>query len=450
VRWNKPGRLPRIPTGRGFAVTSASRISAGGTVAAVVICVAAGLLIGQSVLHGGNQTSRVGRPTRPALVTRTSARPSPTRPRAPSGAALARAVRHLMYAQHGIAASREYKTLMTPSPVVHFSRVKLDKSWVLGTTAIPVPAGTAAPPATALFLGHVRGTGWAVALSGTPAFAQMLKLGSGKVVTSAEARLLAQFSAVQAATGSGAVTAPGGATPLALPWGTGQSWRLGGVAGIRASAHAMASLVAFAGGDGRVRAAGEGRLYRFCGGRRDNALIEIIHADGSATQYGQLAGETTVVDGTLVARGAYLGMTGTTLACGGTVLRANAPATTGGKAGASPSPRASAAAGGAVAFAILKAGDAVTLNGVALGDWILHEQGAPPVVSAQRAKTHVVPGGLIKNFGLPAKPPAAKATARPSPSAGKSTAALPVLPVLPVADVKLPSLGVTARATAHH
>jgi hypothetical protein len=357
-----------------------------------------------------------------------------------------------MSAEHGIAASHEYRTLMTRAPLVHFSRVKLGKSWVLGTTAIPVPAGTAAPPVTALFLANVRGTGWAVALSGTPGFAQMLKLASGKVITPAEAQLLARFSAVEGAAGPGVPAPAGGATPLALPWGNGQSWRLGTTAGNQASPQAMASMVAFAGGDGRVRAAAPGRIYRFCGGRRGNALIEVIHADGSATQYGQLTGEATAADGTFVARGAYLGMTGTTLACGGAVLRADtAP---GGTASASPSPPPSAKTGGAVAFAVLKGGGAVSLNGVALGGWTLHEQGTPPMVSAQRAKTRVVPGGLMKNFGALAKPAAAKAAAiararrapRPTSSAGNSAA---VLLAAPVADVTLPSAAVRARAPAH-
>jgi hypothetical protein len=442
VRWNKPGRQSRIPTGRGFAVTSASRISAGGTAAAVVICVATGVLIGQSVLHSSNRTDRGRQSARPASVTQTSARPSPARPAAPSGVALARAVRHLMSAEHGIAASHVYRTLMISTPVVHFSRVKLAKTWVFGTTAIPVPAGTAAAPVTALFLAHVRGTGWAVALSGTPGFSQLLKLASGKVVSRAEAALLARFSAVQGATGPGMPARPGGATPLALPWGNGQSWRLGTPVGNRASPGALASIVAFAGGDGRVRAAAPGRLYRFCGGRRGDALLEIIHADGSAAQYGQLTGETTAADGSIVARGAYLGMTGTTLACGGAMLRASATAP-----------------GGAVAFAVLKGGGAVNLDGVALGGWILHEQGTPPVVSAQRAKARVVAGGLMKNFGVPAKPAAAKTAAgktaasvgrrRASPSsppAGNSAAALLTVPV---ADATLPSV-VRARAPAHH
>ena len=77
-------------------------------------------------------------------------------------------------------------------------------------------------------------------------------------------------------------------------------------------------MFAFSGGDGRVLAAGPGRLYRFCGGRGSNALIEIIHPDGSATEYYQLSAETRARDGSLVTAGTYLGRAGTSLACGGT------------------------------------------------------------------------------------------------------------------------------------
>ncbi|MGE5288126.1 MAG: hypothetical protein ACM3ML_13200 [Micromonosporaceae bacterium] len=404
MRWNKPGPSSRIPTGRGIAVTSASGISAAGAVAAVVICLVMGLLIGQSVLHGNTKPSGSG--ARPASATRTSARPSPTRKAAPTGKTLARAVRRLMAAKWGIAASHEYGTLMTRSPVVNFVRVKRNKTWVLGTTAIPLPPGTVAPAVTALFIAHVRRSGWDVALSGTPGFAHMLPLALGKVVTLGEAKLLARFSALQNARAAGR-----GATPLALPWVTGQSWRLGVVPGDRASERGTASIAVFSGGDGRVRAAGPGRLYRFCADRGHNALIEVIHSDGSATQYGQLGAQTRVVDGTFVARGAYLGMTGTSLACGGAAVRA--------KAG----PR-----GGAVAFAVLRGGSAVNLDGVTLGGWTLHEKGTPPVLSAQRAKTQVKPGGLMKNFGVAAKKaPAAKAkaTTKPGSSAGPSPAVSP-------------------------
>ena len=423
MRWNQPGRPPRIPTGRGIAVTSASGISAAGTVAAVVIVLVMGLLIGQSVLHGTNKAS--GSPTSPTSVTRTSARPSPTRKAALSGAALARAVRQLMAAKWGIAASHEYGTLMTRSPVVDFVRVKRNKTWVLGTTAIPLPPGTVAPAVTALFLAHALPSGWDVALSGTPGFAQILPLALGKVVTLGEAKLLARFSAVQAARPAGR-----GTTPLALPWGTGQSWRLGFVPGNNVSQQGTASIAVFSGGDGRVRAAGPGRLYRFCADRGHDALIEVIHSDGTATQYGQLAAETGVVDGTFVLRGAYLGTTGTSLACGGAAVR--------------PNGKAAGRGGGALAFAVLRGGGAVSLNGVALGGWTLLENGTPPVVSAQRAKTQVKPGGLMTNFGVPAKlAPAAKgkATRKPASFAGPSPA-VPPHPPAPKANVSisLPSL----------
>ena len=102
-----------------------------------------------------------------------------------------------------------------------------------------------------------------------------------------------------------------------LPWRAGQAWRL--VAAFSGSGNIRAaSMFAFSGGDGRVRAAGPGRLYRFCGGPGSDALLEVIDPDGSATEYYQLRAETRIADGSLVTAGTYLGMTGTSLACGGT------------------------------------------------------------------------------------------------------------------------------------
>ncbi len=437
MRRNKPGRVFRIPTGRGIAVTSAGRISAGGTVAAVIIVIGVGLIVGQSVLHG------VGRaftsPThRASAQPGASARRSPARrPAMPSAAALTGAVQHLMSAERGITASRDYGTLMTHRPVVQVTRTAGKGTWVLGSTAIPVPAGTAAPPSTALFLARVANGRWDVALSGGPGFSGLLALASGRVITASEAAALARFNAKQdthapagapagaaggggggagaGAAGAGGATggAAAGATPLALPWRAGQSWRLGAASGGRPSPQAAASLVAFAGGDGKVRAAAAGRLYRFCGKRGTDALIEIIHADGSATEYGQLAAETRTADGGFVAQGAYLGVIGSSLPCGGTLLGASSAAAT--RNGAAPP-------GHAVAFAVLGSGGAVDLNGLTIGGWILREHGVPPMVSAQHAAAQVKPGGLMKNFGASvARAASAKPTAGSSPSASATS-----------------------------
>ena len=151
-------------------------------------------------------------------------------------------------------------------------------------------------------------------------------------------------------------------------------------------------MLAFSGGDGRVRAAGPGRLYRFCGGPGRDALIEVIHPDGSATEYYQLSAETRIADGSLVAAGTYLGMTGTSLACGGTVPGPGpGPGNGTGKNGERP-------ALGAVSFAVLGTGGVMNLSGLTLGGWTFHQQATPPLAWAQRAAVRVMIGGLLEEF----------------------------------------------------
>ena len=160
-------------------------------------------------------------------------------------------------------------------------------------------------------------------------------------------------------------------------------------------------MLAFSGGDGRVRAAGPGRLYRFCGGPGSDALIEVIHPDGSATEYYQLRAETRIADGSLVAAGTYLGMTGTSMACGGTV-----PGPGPGRARVRPEHgrrQQDEQAGkqrrpGAVAFAVIGTGGVMNLVGLTLGGWTFHEQAKPPLVWAQRAAVRVTIGGLLMNY----------------------------------------------------
>lgn len=191
-----------------------------------------------------------------------------------------------------------------------------------------------------------------------------------------------------------------------LPWRAGQAWRL--VAAFSGSANLRAaSMLAFSGGDGRVRAAGPGRLYRFCGGPGSDALIEVIDPDGSATEYYQLRAETRIADGSLVVAGAYLGMTGTSLACGGTVPGLGpGPGNGTGKNASSPLP-------GAVSFAVIGTGGLMNLNGLTLGGWIFHERAKPLLAWAQRAAVRVAIGGLLKNFGVA---PPGTATTGPTPA----------------------------------
>ncbi len=171
-------------------------------------------------------------------------------------------------------------------------------------------------------------------------------------------------------------------------------------------------MLAFSGGDGTVLAAGPGRLYRFCGGPSSDALIEIIHPDGSATEYYQLRAETRAADGSLVTAGTYLGKAGTSLACGEAMPGPGpGPGTDKGAGRKTSGPLA-----GAVSFAVIVGGGAANLNGLTLGGWTFHQQADPPLMWAQRAAVRVTLGGLLKNFG---------ATAPGAPTPGPTPAPIP-------------------------
>ncbi|HUK70286.1 MAG TPA: hypothetical protein VLW50_16270 [Streptosporangiaceae bacterium] len=450
---SRPGGASRIPVGRGRAVAFAGRISAGGTAVAVVICLIAALIAGVSLSHGA-RTAAAPEPTRPAPASRPGSRPQPSpahRIATAIPAELTQAVRHMMSVQQGSAARRDYGTEVTDTPLVQMTRTSADRSWVFGTTVIPVPAGSAAPPWTALFVAHATGGRWDIALSGTPGFVPMLA--PATVLTAAEKQLFARFSVVQAPAASGpsaptvssapltpapggrgsasspvASSSPGGTSPspggasrapaapgasgLGLPWRAGQSWRLVAAFSGGGSGQTV-SMLAFSGGDGRVRAAGPGRLYRFCGGPGSDALIEVIHPDGSATEYYQLRAETRIADGSLVTAGTYLGRAGTSMPCGGTVPGPGPGPARGAGKGTSGRPRTPLP--GTVAFAVLGNGGVMNLIGLTLGGWTFHAQAKPPLVWAQRAAVRAMIGGLLVNHGA-ATPAAVTAAPSPAPS----------------------------------
>jgi len=427
--------MSRIPVGRGRAVTFASRISASGTAAAAIICLAGVLVAGNVALHKFRHAAAHApraAPATPTLSPRTSATPRPP-PRAPV-IALMSSVRRIMVAQQGEVALRDYGTPIVRQPMVELTRTARDRSWAFGTAVIPVPAGSAAPPQTALFVAHASGQLWRIALSGSAGFGELLRFAAGKVVTSAEASVLAKFSAAQAAQPSSGSSRAAGGSGLALPWRTGESWRLVAAFSGSDTGGTAASMLAFAGGDGRVRAAGPGRLYRFCGGQGSDALIEIVHSDGTATEYYQLRAETRVPDGSFVAAGAYLGMTGTSLNCGGTAAGPGVGASAG--PGAAPGAAAGAKGGlrsHVLAFAVIRGGRAMGLDGLVIGGWTFHDRanhgrGKPPSVWAQHAADRVMLGESLRNFGVAGQgahgpSPTPSQSPSPSPNASRTPSA---------------------------
>ena len=412
-----PGRHIRhaapLIRGRGRAPAVASRISAMTTVGVFVMAILIGVMVEHSIAprlgmgYGFPAAkSRAGGKPPAAVppVTRSGhpARHTPAvKHRVASLASLASvpgAVRLTMVTDRGAAAAAAFGGLPGTQPFVDL--IGHEGSYAFGTAAIGVPAGVAAMPQTALFLARASGSSWHVALDGTSAFAQLLLNAPGGLIPDPEKQVLAQYNAARQAakagsggtqgTGTGSSTpsasgsagspapAQGTQTGLSLPWKASQPWTMVPDPGKPPTGADPLALASFAGGDGRVLAAGPGRLYRFCasgaGQGSGGALIELIHSDGSATEYYQLDRETTVHGGSPVRQGAYLGHTGTSLACGGS----------------SRSPD--------VEFSLLRSGGS-GLNGAAIGGWTFHEALQPLRVWAQRGSEQILPGAPLRNLG---------------------------------------------------
>ena len=387
-----PGRHIRhaapLIRGRGRAPAVASRISAATTVGVFIMAVLTGVMVEHSIAprlgmgygspaakpHAGGKPPVASPPRVTPSGHRASHAPAVRHPAA-SVASVPGAVRLAMMADRGAAAAAAFGGLPGTQPFVDL--IGHEGSYAFGTAAIGVPSGVAAMPETALFLARASGSSWHVALDGTSAFAQTLLEVPGRLIPAQQKQLLAQFNAARQAAG-GSAPARGTQTPLALPWKASQSWTMVSAPGhLPAGADPLAQA-SFAGGNGRVLAAGSGRMYRFCtssgGHGSGDALIELIHPDGSATEYYQLDRETTVRDGSAVRQGAYLGKTGTSLACGGSSGRPD------------------------VEFTLLRAGGG-GLDGAAIGGWTFRDTRQPLRVWAQRGGEQVLPGAPLRNLG---------------------------------------------------
>jgi hypothetical protein len=418
-----PGRHVRraAPSvrGRRTAPAVASRISAAATTAVFVMAVLIGVIIEHSVAprlgmgYGaplgqqahGRKVPSVAVPRATPSVHPAHHAPAVKHP-VVSVASVPGAVQLTMLADRGPAAAAALGGLPGTQPFVDLLRHQ--GSWAFGTAAIGVPAGDAAMPDTALFLAHASGSRWYVALDGTGAFAQMLLQAPGPLVPATEKQLLAQYNAARQAASSrgtggqasapptpgqsaGATSSPGSAaspapastpgpgtqTGLALPWKASESWTMIPSPGQRPDGADPLAQASFTGGDGRVLSAGAGRLYRFCtsgGAGPGDALIEVIHADGSASEYYQMEQETTAGDGSPVRQGEYLGHTGSAVPCGGASGRPD------------------------VEFSLLGA-SSDGLDGVTIGGWTFRETLQPVQVWAQHGGHQVLPGAPLRSLG---------------------------------------------------
>jgi LasA protease len=353
------------------------RISALGGVVVVAVGLILAAIVEQAVLppsarhpvadrrpiHAGHSPK-----TRPI-----ASHPSPSRIPVSPAVQLSRKVETVALAERSHVARRDYGVGTLSAPIVRLSRMDHARTWAFGTETIPPPVGVTAMPESSLYLAQRTGTGWEVALAGTPRFTALLRKAPAAVVPAGERPVLEKFNA--------APDTPLD-TGLMLPWGIGQSWTLlatdKGVSG-------------FDGGDGRVLAPGDGRIYRLCSSAAGHGLVLLIHPNGLATEYYQLSDVTKVRDGSLVKRGDYLGRTGTEQPCGG---------------GEAPQRM--------VRFAIGDATGTMRLDHFQLGGWTVRETAA--ATFAERAGVRVDAGNPLLNFGPVTGSPAASPSASPSPS----------------------------------
>lgn len=297
----------------------------------------------------------------------------------PDTAPLIRQVRATATVQWGALVRSAFGAQQVPQPDVHLVRIGQAGDWAFGTCAVPPPPGMDAMPHASVFVARRAGKTWRIALAGTRDFAQLLRQAPAAVIPADQRPSLERYGTTQS-----------GKPPvgLALPWRAGQSWTVQSMAGM--------SGLRFAGGDGQVLASGTGRLYRLCARSPGRAMILLIHPDGTATEYYQVADLTGVKDGAPVQQGEYLGRVSTDRPCGGPSAQGQATAS----------------------FTLLSGYRAVSLDGARIGGWTLHTD--EDRFYADRSGMRVDSGNPLLNFGTdPARsstphPPSATSAPRSS------------------------------------
>ncbi|MFI0368069.1 hypothetical protein ACH35V_09320 [Actinomadura sp. 1N219] len=342
----------------------------------------------------------------------------PASPDGPDLRTLAAQVRRLTLAQRGAAARRVYGAAPSRAPVVGATRTSPDKTWVFGTTAIPVPESSAANPEVAFYAARWTGREWQVGLSGGRLFNDLLGAVPTDVMPAAEATALRRYAAVTEERAASLVNGTRAGDKLMLPWKVGEAWAMATADG---SARPLASL-AFSGGDGRVLASGDGRLYRFCADSAGRAMIMVIHPSGVATTYYRVRGVPAKVrDGAVVEQGDPLGRTGADRPCGGAAA-----------------PRAE------VAFGVRRGGGTVPLEGARIGGWTFRERAEPLVGFAERGVLQVLPGGLLANLG-PVPPADDAPPGAPLPDVPPLDGSGPVAAPAPAAIQKRSPIGANSQ-----
>jgi hypothetical protein len=357
-------RKPRSRSGGSSLLTRVNRISAVAMVTNIGLVVVLSAIIERVAVSAfgvrGSVTSAPDPSVRPSDHARPSRAARSVRPPIRL-AALTTTVQQATLAQRGALARRTYGTKTTGRPIVQETRST--RTWTFGTAALPPPKGSPAMPEVSLFLARVVGRDWQVAFAGTKAFTALLRTAPADLMVNSERQLLARYSSATAA-------GTANTDDLMLPWLQGQTWSL----------VADEYGVGFSGGDGKVLAAADGRLYRFCGTSSGGGLIMLIHPNGLATEYYQLSNQPELTPGSVVKRGTYLGKVGTDHPCGG----------------GSDEPQ--------VRFGLRHADRAVSIAGHSVGGWTFHEGTDLDRYVAVHDDQQVLPGEDVVNLGVPKLP----------------------------------------------
>lgn len=245
------------------------------------------------------------------------------------------------------------------------------EDWAFGAAVIEAPKKKGHYPKGWLFVAEGGEQGWDVALEGSPEFSGLAAEAPEDIVSEGEKKTFASESSSRSLSASGSKVKTG----LRLPWGKGGTWKLtGGPHGWNTGydkPYAALDVTGRSIKNQRVRAAGAGRAYAMCGNGR--GWIRIYHPNGYSTDYYHLT-QNINPGGKRLAAGAFLGLTGNDVSCGG------------------------ASYGRHVHFALLRGDTHVTMNNKVIGGWKF-VQGQAYRGYAQRKTVKRFPGSLIKNFG---------------------------------------------------
>jgi LasA protease len=258
---------------------------------------------------------------------------------------------------------------------VNVSRKDTNSGWSTGTAIITAALREGSYPDGWLFLARRTSSGWTAGLDGTDGFGQLAQTAPESIFSAGERDVFAaagrmgKYSTKPEALGDiGTAATASDITELRLPYAVGQTWRLTG------GTHSTSkSSVDMAGGDGRVLAAGAGRVYVMCSSRR--GWLRVYHPNGYTSDYYHLQGNITPANGTSVAEGAFLGNIGVDVSCGGS------------------------ATGPHVHWSILKGDTRVTWHHRSAGKWVFYNGASDYEGYALHGSTRVNVGGGLYNYG---------------------------------------------------